>query len=1184
MRTDKKVKDIVEVRAYSALSDYLSDPAKTLLAYLFTDATAEMMSKWLDRISEVSVQSGAAKALAGYRGVGKSHFLAALSAILSQPDLRAQITEPLVLFSAQRLKRRRHLVAHVRRGTNENILEELKDALAITLEVDRDSLGDSPEEMLKLAASKAGDLPFVIIVDTALERVARVTRNDGPFLGSLAEIAKNLNIFIGLALDDDIAGADGVNVAIARTYSIDYLDQDHLYRIINTYVFPKNPQELHSLKEVYDYFRKALPGFHWSEQKFTYLYPLHPLILEITPFVRLYIKEFALMGFASEAGTKILGRPANSLICLDEVFDKVELSLRKSDELREAFEAFDRINNEVINQIPVIQRLQAKLVLKTLLLLSLNGEGATDDEVSAATLIFDEDGPEDPSRPVREILQRFAEALPNEINRIVEKSGQIRYSFRVTERDNLNQALREAALGISSDVIPKILRRFASERFSDWVLLTENEVFDSVDCNVIWRGGIRRGRVIWDWYETLGFEPSMRVGSYDWEVIITKPEREIPVATTEEDYVLRVYWRPAQLRPDEVEAMLRYHVLLTDTWLQEEFGDQITIARHALITTVGKIWERIFLEEGELIIDGEACRFTDAAKNSRSLNVTFTEMITPAFEVHYPEHPVFGEVLGINEVSALVSSFFGSRQVNSPETQALAVNFAEPLGLVTMRGDLLVPCSQEDLLHLPTVQKIISFFSETDQEVVPLREIYYLLRREPYGLGRESVQLLLSALVAKRRLEFITSQGDRINWRSLDLKIIWDDIVGVARSEVISYSSAELIEWVKTLTSAEDFHTLDDPQDRERIYGALTNWLKDWKATQVLERFGKLPEDSLNTKVWRLATNANKTFGFVANSIEEAINDVISLEECLQRIADAFSNSEKVFIERTKDLVKLEDFLNGADLRNKAWEYLALCEITQDETVEQLRRELLDAMNQMTASPSEALNREFEKLWNNFREKYAEYFAIRHDQIMRNAELQDKVEEVIRSREWWEFETLSRFPIFPKSYYRDAKELYEIAKQLNCRIDVREMLKNHPVCACSFRLSQMEVWRELPEKLTEVMEKGRKSYRRILTVLRATILPFLESMMKTVKKDDEKEVLLGLIDIFKTGKPIPLLSAKEIMLIEKAVNSIQSSPMLKIEFLDEDGYLTREEWKQRLREWINEMPKEPVLIKLESSI
>ncbi|RMG03543.1 MAG: hypothetical protein D6735_08305, partial [Acidobacteria bacterium] len=355
-RIEKKVKDLVEVRHYNSLLDYHSDPAKTLEAYLFTDATAEMMSKWLTKISEVSTQSGAAKALAGYRGVGKSHFLATMGAIVSNPELRSQISDPLVAASAQQLKRRRHPVAYVRRGTNKDLFEELKDALAISFEVKRTSLSDSLEELLKAAASKAGDLPFVLIIDTALERVQRVSRNDGPLLGEIAEIAKNLNMFVAVALDDDIAGADGVNVAVARTYSIDYLDQDHLYRIINTYVFPKYTQELPALREVYEHFRSVLPAFDWSEQKFTSLYPLHPLIMEITPFVRLYVKSFAMMGFASEAGAKILGRPANSLICLDEVFDLVESGLRESDELKDAFESLDKISAEVINQIPVLQR------------------------------------------------------------------------------------------------------------------------------------------------------------------------------------------------------------------------------------------------------------------------------------------------------------------------------------------------------------------------------------------------------------------------------------------------------------------------------------------------------------------------------------------------------------------------------------------------------------------------------------------------------------------------------------------------------------------------------------------------------------------------------------------------------------------------------------------------------------
>ena len=78
------------------------------------------------------------------------------------------------------------------------------------------------------------------------------------------------------------------------------------------------------LHDIYNEFREVLPSFRWSEQRFSSLYPLHPVTLEIAPFVRLYVQDFALLGFASEAGAKILGRPANSLIGLDEVFDRVE--------------------------------------------------------------------------------------------------------------------------------------------------------------------------------------------------------------------------------------------------------------------------------------------------------------------------------------------------------------------------------------------------------------------------------------------------------------------------------------------------------------------------------------------------------------------------------------------------------------------------------------------------------------------------------------------------------------------------------------------------------------------------------------------------------------------------------------------------------------------------------------------
>lgn len=1177
-RIQEKVKDLVEVRSYRSLNDFLSDSAQTLAAYHFTDVTAEMMAKWLDKVSDVQFQTGAAKALAGYRGVGKSHFLATLGAIVSHPELRSRVTDPIVASSAQRLKRRRHPVAYVRRGTNTSLFEEIKDALALALEIDKGYLSDSLEDLMKFASEKANDLPFVIIIDTAFDRAARVSRDDGVLLGELADIAKNLNMFVAVALDDDIAGADGVNAAIARSYTIDYLDQEHLYRIVDTHIFPKYRHAPPVIHEIYNYFRDLLPSFRWSEQRFAALYPLHPLILEIAPFVRLYAPEFALLGFASEAGAKVLGRPANSLVGLDEVFDRTESALRKADDLREAFSTFDRINSDVVSQIPVMQRLQAKLVLKALTLLSLDGDGTTASEISAAMLIYDENNPQNSIRSVEDLLEKFVTVLPDSVNRIAEPGREIRYSLKVAGKDGLNQALREASLGISSEIIPKVLRRFASERFSDWVLLTENEAVDSAECQIVWRGGFRRGRVVWNWSEAGESQtPTVLPDSYDWEIFVNHPQKTYAPAAAN---VPVVVWQPAPLAPEEIETILRYYVLMTDSHVQQEFGEQVRAAGHAHTATVGKIWNRIFLERGKLLIDGAEYEFSERAKASHNLCDMLSDMLTSLFDARYPEHPIFAEVLGINEVSALVGDLFsGARQV-SPETQHLAANFAAPLGLVALRGDHLVLDTDENLLRLPLVKEILTRLSDSGAETILLKDLYRQLKREPHGLVREAVQLLLAALVARRRIEFVTSKGDRINRRSLDLKIIWDDIVGIARPATVSYSSAELTKWARTLTGNETFRTIDDSHDRENVRDALNNWLEDWKTGEVLARFEKLPEDTLNTKIWRLASNARKTFGLVAMTVEETLNEGITLEEGLQRIADAFSNSEKEFLERSKDLVRLEDFINGADRRETVWEYLAVCEITQDETIEDLRESLLEFVGEMSVAPSESLNRELERLWTQFQEKFSEHFAIKHDTVMKAHHLQEKYDEMMRSDEWWEFENLSALPVIQKNYWDRAERICRRFKQLDCRIEVREMLKTQPFCACSFRISQMKNWENLPRDLTEVVARGRRSYRKTLLILRETLMPLLQYLSEHTKEEEYAEAAANLFAIFKAGGEIPLLSNAELIILEKAVKAMPASPMLRVEAPDESGYLNREELREKFSEWLDELPSEPVLVKV----
>ena len=1179
-RIQEKVKDIVEVRSYESLQDFISNPAQTVAIYHFTDATSELMAKWLDAITNVSFESGAACALAGYRGVGKSHFLATLGAIVSHPELRSRITDAHVSAGAQHLKRRRHPVAFVRRGIYPTLLEELKVAVAKVFEIQPLELTDSVAEILDFCARKAGDLPFVLMIDTAFERSLRVLRDDGVLLGEIAEIAKNLNIFVGVALDDDIAGADGVNSAIARSFKIDYLDQDHLYRVVDTHIFPKHRQMTPVLHDIYTYFRAVLPSFRWSEQRFSALYPLHPIILEIAPFVRLYAPEFALLGFTSDAGKKILGRPANSLIGLDEVFDIVEATLRKVDDLQDSFAAYDKINSEVVSQIPIMQRLQAKLILKALLLLSLEGDGTTASEVGAAMLIFDENEPLKAVRNVGDLIETFASALPEQIQRTVEEGREIRYGFTVSSKENLNRALAEAALSLSPEVVPTILRRIAREKFSDWTISDETDAnsADWMECQINWRGGLRRGRISWDLEKPTGkIESAAHSELVVWELFINRQEGiSVPIADTNE--TPKIYWSPADLKKDELDTILRYYALLTRTDLHEEYGEQIRAAGHTQTLAVEKIWKRIFLQDGKLVIDGFDYNFSEEARSAQTLSEMLSLMLEPLFETRFPSHPYFARTLGMGEVSALTGDFFSGARQNLEQSQRLAETFALPLGLVARRGDLFALETEENLLNLPLAQEILALVKLGGEETVSLKNIYRQLKKSPNGLVREAQHLILTALVAQRQIEFVTSKGDRINRRSLDLKIIWDDIEGIAKPVSVIYSSARLTNWAKTLTGTEDFQSIENPKDHEPIKLALQNWLNDWQTARVLERFGELPDEILNTKVWRLAVHAEKTFGSVAEIVKSILNNLYSLDEGLHRIADAFLDSEEEFCTVTLNLVLMEDFISGSAKRQEIWSYLAVCEPTQHEKVEYFREKLLQIIDESAINPSESLNREMENVWESFRLAFSEHFAVNHDLVMKSHHLHEKFDEIRQTNEWWEFESLSRLPIFRQVHWQEAQKICRQFKQLDCRYDVREMLNTHPFCACTFNLAQIKDWEKLPQVLWETINKARISYRRNLLMLRETILPIIEIV--STQNAELFEAGEHLAQILKEAKEFPILNDFELIVLQKTFASLPTSPLLSLKLPSAETYMTREELRVKMNKWMDELPSEPVLVKV----
>ncbi|MBA3768731.1 MAG: hypothetical protein H0W99_17475, partial [Acidobacteria bacterium] len=687
-------------QAFDEVQNYANDPSRALSAYRFTDATSDLFGRWLDALADQASNKGAARALAGLRGVGKSHALAVFAALTASPDLRATVTDAHVAASAGRLLNRRYRIAQVERGTRPTLMEELCAAFAAAFGGTEVEWKDDPRRMLALACSMS-EGPLVLVIDTALGREDRVRRDDGPLLSELAEASQQLTAFIALALDDDIEGADGANVALSSAFQIYYLDPEHLYRIADLYLFRKTPRARAALHDFYNGLRKAVPGFNWNELRFTELYPVHPLVAEIAHAVRLYAPKFAFLPFAAEAVARATNRPALSLVLLDEVFDKTEQDLSKAEDLKASFVAYDYLATHAVNSLPVMQRLHAKLILKGLFIISLDGRGATGRELGAAMLLYDQAQPEALIKQIETTLALFARTAPQGALQASaeDDAAEVRYRFNVGRGAAFESALAEAAarLTVGEAELGALLRTVPRARFADWPLASDGGESqpEEADFNLVWRGTHRRGRLLWGNSGRTDQQAAGTEGAeaYDWEIqvlstgailesaTLSSLEVDAQVGKESASSAASIIWQPASLSAEETESLRRLISLRSSDALLAEYAETASASERQYAQHAERIWTRLYLNEGTLWMGTNSNQaFTDEARGASTLANVLEAMLASEIEALYPQHPFFSRALDEVEVSQLVGGLFGGANQSEANVQELARLFAEPLG------------------------------------------------------------------------------------------------------------------------------------------------------------------------------------------------------------------------------------------------------------------------------------------------------------------------------------------------------------------------------------------------------------------------------------------------------------------------------------------------------------------------
>lgn len=1201
-----KIKDFVEPQAYDEVHDFAADPARALAAYCFTDATSDLLARWLDALADLPRGRGAGRALAGLRGVGKSHTLAAFAALVSQPTLRPSVPDAHVATSARRLTNRRYTVVRAERGTRATLSEELATAFT-------KAFGGHPAEWagdeaaaLARAVSRAGGSTLVLVVDTAYGRASRVNRDDGAALGSLAEAARGLDAFVALALDDDIAGAEGPNVALSRAFPIDYLEPEHLYQVAGSFLLKKPAGARERLHEIYLALRHTVPHFNWSEPRFAALYPVHPVIAEVASSVRLHAHAFAFLPFAAQSAQRATGRPALSLVLLDEVFDHTEKELRAAKELREAFAAYDELSTNGVAQFPALQRLQVRLVLKNLFVLSLDGRGATAHELVAAMLLHGESAEQSAGARVEEILRRLAEAAPSGSLALGGGDGEETcYRFAVGSNGGFDAALAKAIKLPLADpqAINRLLASFAHARFDDYphahvaddivaaASTDDGDARDRFDFSVAWRGSTRAGRVF---VHAGGDAPLPESsGRHEWELFVVEPGADgsklaVKLNARRASVVdaavapIAVVWQPAELTAEEYSLLRRLHALRNDPSLAG-FGEAARVAAKTLASRAERVWTRLYVDEGALVIDGERFRFTSAARSAPTFAAVFAEVFAPLFAARHPQHPHFAAALCEQDVARLVEEFFSGANATDAAVQQLAEEFALPLGLASPRGNSYVHASCDEASRAPWVASLLALVGSAGNQIVPVDEAQRALARPPFGLGRKAHQLVLAALVACGRVELTTTAGGLITRRTLGRAVNWEEIAGVCRATDVHLGAAELTDWAQRLTGRADLSQLIDPASRDAALSALSAWLEAWRANNPLARFDELPDSGLTTRAARLATSVRATYSAAADAVESALAGGATAEDVLQQVAECFASTVDEFARASARLAELDAYIDGVSRRESARDYLVMAEPTGVEEIESARRELL----KLTQDPHTIFDADsrarFDLLWRAFRDRYGAHYAAAHERACGAARDRSALDALLRSASWCEFESLARLPFVDPRPWREAARLAERARGSSCPVHVAELLAEQPRCACRFRLADANEQDELLARLEDLTDRTLAAYRRDLSRYHAHLAVALGSVA-----DDETRVEVvartrALANSFARGENPPHVSAADVSLILRALETAPAPPpLVRLALPRVEGLVAREELVARLAQWLAELPAAQALVEIVS--
>jgi len=381
------------------------DPARAgrqaiMGTYCLTPEARSVCSEILQRIVGPSARPAVPLLLTGHPGVGKTHLLRYLMALLENPEdaawnapLFPELPKPDRALAGLYLSfpedPSQDLAASLLQGARNRGSAGTEMQARHTISYLRWNPRDFAVLLLQAAASAASPPLGLLVLDDVARRFRRLGEHDqarleSDLIASLVRVCSEKGVLVILAGDeaelrDRVPACESIR-----------LRRTNVAQIISGALASKDAQQRARILRILNALREKLPSLGPSLETMADLYPIHPFVFQALFEIRSRLPHFALLQFVQIAIKASRTRPADRLVAVDWLFDYIAPDLKEHGEYSARIQAYEELQRTAIPRLPQPIQARALELLKAIALFTIcNLRPATVTNLADALLIYD---------------------------------------------------------------------------------------------------------------------------------------------------------------------------------------------------------------------------------------------------------------------------------------------------------------------------------------------------------------------------------------------------------------------------------------------------------------------------------------------------------------------------------------------------------------------------------------------------------------------------------------------------------------------------------------------------------------------------------------------------------------------------------------------------------------------------